>query len=206
MKRTFFNTMKIFIQMIWLYGLLISFYLSAACPTEQAYPDATYPELTVVTDLGEVVIELDRSRAPLSVNHFLHLVKEEAFDNNLVHRVVADYVLQTGAFKTDLSTVKSCGKLFNESGNGLSNDRGTLAMARYDDPHSAETSFFINLKDNSNLNPNKKTWGYTVFGYVVSGMELVDQMAQVKTEFNAELGAKDVPVKPIKILSVRLNQ
>ncbi len=192
--------------MIKLYGLLVPFTLSAACPTEQAYPDATFPELTVVTDMGEVVIELDRRRAPLTVNHFLHLVKDQAFDDNLIHRVVADYVIQTGAFKADYSAVKSCGQLFNESGNGLTNDRGTLAMARFDDPHSAETSFYINLKDNSNLNPNKKTWGYTVFGYVVSGMELVDQMAQVQTEFNSELEAKDVPVKPIKILSVRLNQ
>ena len=192
--------------MIKLYGLLVPFTLSAACPTEQAYPDATFPELTVVTDMGEVVIELDRRRAPLTVNHFLHLVKDQAFDDNLIHRVVADYVIQTGAFKADYSAVKSCGQLFNESGNGLTNDRGTLAMARFDDPHSAETSFYINLKDNSNLNPNKKTWGYTVFGYVVSGMELVDQMAQAQTEFNNELEAKDVPVKPIKILSVRLNQ
>ena len=198
--------MKFFTHMIWLYGLLTSFTLSAACPTQQAYPDTTFPELTVVTDLGEVVIELDRRRAPITVNHFLNLVKDQAFDNNLVHRVVTDYVVQTGAFKSNYSAVKSCGKLFNESGNGLTNDRGTLAMARFDDPHSAESSFFINLKDNNNLNPNKKSWGYTVFGYVVSGMEVVDQIAQVKTEFNTELEAKDVPEKPINIISVRLNQ
>lgn len=179
---------------------------SAACPTDQAYPDATFPELTLETNMGEVVIELDRGRAPLTVNHFLNLVKNKSLDNNIVHRVVPDYVIQTGAFNSDLSSVKSCGKLFNESGNGLSNQRGTLAMARHDDPHSAESSFYINLKDNSNLDPNKKAWGYTVFGYVVTGMEVIDQMAQVKTEFNPKLNAKDVPVKPIQIISVRLNQ
>jgi len=187
-------------------GLIHLQLVSAACPKEQAYPDATFPELTIQTSLGQIVVELDRQRAPLTTNHFLHLVKNKSFDNNIVHRVEPDYVIQTGEYKADLSQVTSCGKLFNESGNGLSNDRGTLAMARYDDPHSAETNFFINLKDNTNLNPNKKSWGYTVFGYVVSGMEVVDQMAQVKTEFNTQLNAKNVPVKPIQITHVRLNQ
>ena len=180
--------------------------LSAACPTDEVYPAAMFPELTLQTSLGEVVIELDRRRAPQTVNRFLHAVKNKTYDNNLVHRVVADYVLQTGAFNTNYSAVKSCGNLINESGNGLSNTRGTLAMARYDDPHSASTSFYINLKNNQNLDPNEKSWGYAVFGYVVSGMDVIDQMAQVKTEFNTQLEAKDVPVKPIEIISVRLNQ
>jgi len=189
-------------------GLLLSLSptLSAACPTDQAYPDVTYPELTIETNLGQVVIELDRRRAPLTVNHFLHMVINKTYDDNMVHRVVPDYVIQTGAFKTDLTSIKSCGKLSNESGNGLSNDRGTLAMARHDDPHSAETSFYINLNDNVNLDPNKKSWGYTVFGYVVSGMEVIEKMAQVKTEFNAQLDAKDVPVNLIQIITMRLNQ
>lgn len=185
---------------------LMSLNTSASCPSDPSFPEVTFPELTITTNLGEVVIELDRSRAPLTVNHFLHLVETKAFDNNLVHRVVADYVVQTGAFKTDFSAVESCGKLFNESGNGLSNDRGTLAMARHNDPHSATSSFFINLKNNDNLNPNDKGWGYTVFGYVVSGMDVVDQMAQVPTAYNTALDAKDVPVNPLSITNVRLNQ
>lgn len=180
--------------------------LSSACPTEKIFPSANYPELTIETSAGEIVVELDRGRAPLTVNHFLHLVQDKSYDDNIVHRVVPDYVIQTGAFKTDLTAVKGCGKLFNESGNGLSNVRGTLAMARHDDPHSAETSFFINLQNNKNLDPNAKTWGYTVFGYVVSGMEVVDQIAQAKTGFNIDLNAKDVPVNPIKIIKMRLNQ
>jgi len=178
----------------------------AACPDGQVYPDSMYPELTIETSMGPVVVELDRNRAPITVNHFLRLVKDKAYDNNLVHRVVKDYVVQTGAFKADLVDVKSCGTVYNESGNGLSNDRATIAMARYDDPHSASSSFYINVKDNHNLNPNKKSWGYTVFGYVVSGMDVIDQMAQVKTTFNAQLDAQNVPVEPIKIISVRLNQ
>lgn len=180
--------------------------LSAACPTDDAFPDAFFPELTLETNLGDVVIELDRRRAPLTVNRFLHAVKNKAYDNNLIHRVVPDYVIQTGAFKMDYAAVDSCGHLFNESGNGLSNQRGTLAMARYDDPHSASSSFYINLKDNPNLDPNQKSWGYAVFGYVVSGMDVVDQIAQVKTEFNTQLEAKDVPIQPLQIISVRLNQ
>jgi len=188
-------------------GLLMSsFIAAAACPKEQAYPDLFFPELTIETSLGNVVIELDPNRAPLTVNHFLHHVKRKAYDNNLVHRVVPGYVVQTGAFKTDLGEAYSCGTVFNESGNGLSNRRGTIAMARYDDPHSAGSSFYINIGDNTNLDPNPKSWGYTVFGYVISGMDVIDQMAGQKTAFNAELDAQDVPVEPIIIKSVRLNQ
>ncbi len=180
--------------------------LQAACPTDEIYPDASFPELTIETTIGKVIIELDRGRAPLTVNHFLHHVKTGIYDDNLVHRVVPDYVIQTGAFKTDLSTTKGCGTLFNESGNGLTNDRGTLSMARYDDPHSAKASFFINLSDNENLDPNRKSWGYAVFGYVVSGMDVVDKIAQVKTGYDNQLNAKDVPTEPVTIISVRLNQ
>ncbi len=178
----------------------------AACSKETPYPDKTFPELTIETSMGPVVIELDRNRAPITVNHFLKHVKRKNYDNNIVHRIVANYVVQTGAFKTDYSDVKSCGEIFNESGNGLSNDRGTIAMARYDDPHSASSSFYINIADNSNLNPNKKSWGYTVFGYVVSGMDVIDKMAQTKTGYNQTLDAQDVPTEPIEIISVRLNQ
>ena len=178
----------------------------AACSKETPFPDLIYPELTIETNMGKVVIELDRNKAPITVNHFLKHVKRKAYDNNSVHRVVANYVVQTGAFKTDHSAVKSCGEIFNESGNGLSNNRGTIAMARYDDPHSASSSFYINIADNNNLNPNKKSWGYTVFGYVVSGMDVVDKIAQIKTGYNQTLDAQDVPIESIEIISVRLNQ
>jgi peptidyl-prolyl cis-trans isomerase A (cyclophilin A) len=187
--------------------LCVSWQLAlATCPDEQVYPNNTYPEITFETSKGSFVIELDRNRAPITVNHFLRLVKEKAYDNNLFHRVVADYVIQSGAFKADWSDVKSCGNIYNESGNGLSNDRATIAMARYDDPHSASSSFYINVKDNPNLNPNKKSWGYTVFGYVVSGMDVVNQIAQVQTGYNAEQDAQNVPVEPIKIITVRVNE
>ena len=177
----------------------------AACPDEIHYPDASFPELTIKTNQGDVVIELDRNRAPLTVNHFLWHVKNQSYNNNLIHRAVPGYVIQSGAFNADLSEVNSCGTVFNESGNGLSNDRGTIAMARYDDPHSAGSSFYLNLADNNNLNPNKKSWGYTVFGIVVSGMDVLDKMAQTKTGYNQQLAASDVPIEPITIISVSLN-
>ncbi|TDR20782.1 peptidylprolyl isomerase [Marinicella litoralis] len=177
----------------------------SACPEETVFPNSTFPELTITTSLGEVVIELDRNRAPKTVNHFLHHVASKTYDNNLVHRVVKDYVVQTGAFLSELTEINACGKVINESGNGLLNKRGTIAMARYDDPHSASSSYYFNVADNTNLNPNEKSWGYTVFGHVVSGMEVIDKMAQTKTSYNKELDAQDVPVNPILIISVRLN-
>ena len=195
--------MKIFLSFLLCWSVQLTW---GACSDEKAYPDSMFPELTIETSLGSVVIELDRNRAPITVNHFLKLVKDKAYDDNIFHRVVTDYVVQSGAFKADLSDVDSCGTIYNESGNGLSNDRGTIAMARYDDPHSASSSFYINVKDNLNLNPNKKSWGYTVFGYVVSGMEVIDQIAQTKTSYNAQLDAQNVPTEPIKIKSMRLNQ
>lgn len=195
--------MKIFLSLL---VTLTVMHSHAACPTEKVYPNASYPELTITTNLGDIVVELDRGRAPLTVNRFLHYVQSKTYDNNLVHRVEPDYVIQTGAFKADNSDVTACDKLFNESGNGLKNNRGTLAMARYDDPHSAGTSFYINLKDNHNLDPNKKSWGYAVFGYVVSGMEVIDLMTQGETGYNAQMDAPNVPIKPITIKTVRLNQ
>lgn len=178
----------------------------SACPDNMVYPEHMFPELTIETSLGNIVVELDRNRAPITTNHFLKHVKSKAYDDNLIHRTVKGYVVQTGAFKSDLSPLKDCGKVFNESGNGLANNRGTIAMARYDDPHSASSSFYFNVIDNPNLNPNKKSWGYAVFGYVVSGMDLIDKISQTKTEYNIELNAQDVPVVPIKIISVRLVQ
>jgi len=178
----------------------------AACPDQTVYPHAMFPELKIETSMGTVVVELDRNKAPMTVNHFLKHVKSKAYDDNLIHRVIKDYVVQTGAFKSDLSDLNNCGELFNESGNGLENNRGTIAMARYDDPHSASSSFYFNVSDNTNLNPSKKSWGYAVFGYVVSGMDVIDKISQTKTEYNKTLNAQDVPIAPIKIISVRLVQ
>ena len=186
--------------------LFLSQLSHADCPADSVFPETTFPELTIKTTVGDIVIELDRNRSPLTVNHFLYHVKNKAYDDNLVHRVVNDYVVQTGAFKTNLATIEACGTLFNEAGNGLANKRGTIAMARHNAPHSAKTSYYINLKDNNNLDPNSKSWGYAVFGYVVEGMDIVDKIGLSKTGYHADLDAKDVPLETIKIISVRVNQ
>lgn len=186
--------------------LLASLFVQAACPKDQAYPDLMFPELEITTSMGVITVELDRIKAPLTSNHLLHLVQQKAYDETLIHRVVPDFVIQAGAFSRDFSEVKACGNVINESGNGLKNSRGSLSMARYNDPHSASSSFFINLKDNDNLNPSSDQWGYAVFGYVTSGMDVVDKIATVKREFNNQINAKDVPIEPVTIISIKVKQ
>lgn len=185
--------------------LSISLQSWADCPTDKAYPNNMFPELSIDTTHGVITVELDRLKAPLTVNHILHLVKNKRYDNTLVHRIVPGFVIQSGAFQADLSPVTVCGDVVNESGNGLKNTRGSLSMARYNDPHSAGASFFINLGDNDNLDPSADGWGYAVFGYVTGGMDVVDKIAAVKTEYNRELDAKDAPVDTIKINSIRVK-
>ncbi|WP_395374350.1 peptidylprolyl isomerase [Marinicella sp. W31] len=172
---------------------------------KQAHPDNLFPEVVITTSLGDITVELDRRRAPLTVNAFLHYIDSKSYEKSLVHRVVPDYVVQGGAFTEKMASITSCGKLFNESGNGLSNKQNTIAMARHNEPHSAETSFYFNLQDNTNLDPNEKSWGYTVFGYVIGGQDILQQISQVKTGTNSELNAKDVPLEPILIQSVVLQ-
>jgi Peptidyl-prolyl cis-trans isomerase (rotamase) - cyclophilin family len=179
--------------------------VTADCPTDKAYPNNMFPELSIETDLGPITVELDRLKAPLTVNHILHLVKNKRYDNTLIHRVVPGFVIQSGAFNADLTEIKTCGAVINESGNGLKNTRGSLSMARYNDPHTASSSFFINLGDNDNLDPSADGWGYAVFGYVTAGMDVVDKIAAVNTEYNSGLNAKDVPVKTLKINSIKVK-
>ncbi|WP_188364801.1 peptidylprolyl isomerase [Marinicella pacifica] len=185
--------------------LLLSNLVFADCPTEKAYPNNMFPELVIETDLGAITVELDRLKAPLTVNHILHLVKNKRYDNSLIHRVVPGFVIQSGAFKADLSELESCGTVVNESGNGLKNTRGSLSMARYNDPHSAAASFFINLGNNDNLDPSSDGWGYAVFGFVTDGMDVVDNIAAVKTHYNNQLDAKDVPIEPLHIISIKVK-
>jgi len=192
-------------QIIQFFLLIASTIAFAACPDKQHYPDVSFPELTLVTTSGNIVIELDRLKSPITVNNFLYYVKNKAFDNTLFHRVIKDYVVQAGAFKKDSTAIDGCGTIFNESGNGLKNDKATIAMARYDKPHSAQSSFYFNMKDNSNLDPSSKNWGYTVFGYVLEGMDILEEISHIPTEFNAKLNASDVPVTNIYIKEIRLN-
>lgn len=156
----------------------------------------------VETTLGNFIIELDGQQAPLTVGHFLKLVDANFYDGVIFHRVIPGFMAQTGGHTPDLSLKEDDATVANESGNGLSNVRGTVAMARTADPHSANSQFFINVADNSRLDPGKKpsggTWGYTVFGSVIQGMEVVDAIVNVATGPQGSMPS-DVPVVPIVI-------
>lgn len=167
-------------------------------------PNSLYPQVEFDTSMGKVIVELDRTRAPITVDNFLTYAVSGDYNNTIFHRVISEFVVQGGGLKPNLKEIKIRDAIVNESGNGLQNDRGSIAMARENAPHSATNQFYFNVADNSALNPSTRRWGYTVFGEVVSGMEVIDAMSQVPTSHNATLGWPDVPVKPIILKSVKL--
>ena len=161
------------------------------------------PSVVVKTSLGEITIELDQLQAPISVKNFLAYVHEKFFDNTIFHRVIPNFMIQGGGFTADMNQKATHAPVKNEAGNGLSNARGTIAMARTSDPDSATAQWFINLKDNTFLDraESQDGWGYTVFGKVVSGMEAVDAIAGVPTGRKA--GMSDVPTQTVSITSAK---
>lgn len=166
-------------------------------------PNNLYPRVKIETDLGEMVVELDRRRAPITVNNFLRYVEKGSYDNTVFHRIVPGFVVQGGGYDKDFNELPSFDTIFNESGNGLKNDIYTVAMAREDNPHSARRQFFFNVSDNEFLNPGRN-WGYAVFGLVLEGAEVVDKLAQLETAYNAELGWRDVPVENVMLNKITL--
>ena len=157
-----------------------------------------HPHILVETTLGDIKLELEGKLAPITVGHFLELVDSGFYDGLIFHRVIPGFMVQGGGFTPGLERKEDDAAIPNESGNGMSNMRGTIAMARTSDPHSANTQFFINVVDNVNLNPGNNRWGYAVFGYVIEGMEVVDKIAAVKTGPQGKLRS-DVPVVPVVI-------
>jgi peptidyl-prolyl cis-trans isomerase A (cyclophilin A) len=176
------------------------------CFPEEQLPDNYFPTLEFVTSKGTIVVELNRNRAPATVNNFLRYVLEGHYDNTIFHRVIAGFVVQGGGYTPEFEERPLHDPVINESGNGLKNRSGTIAMARYNDPHSATSQFFFNLKDNDSLDPNSKSWGYTVFGSVISGFEVVEAIAGVATGFSDDLGAADVPINPVLLTEVKIQQ
>jgi cyclophilin family peptidyl-prolyl cis-trans isomerase len=156
------------------------------------------PRVRFQTTVGDFVIEVDTLRAPLTSANFLSYVREGFYDQTIIHRVVPNFVVQGGGFGADLSAKTGHGPIPNESGNGLYNSRGTVGMARGDTPHSATSQFYVNLNDNAGLNPLPSRWGYAVFGRVVEGMGVIDQIAHVVTGQRGPFGA-DAPLKDILI-------
>lgn len=152
----------------------------------------------IETSLGDIVVQLDPIRAPLTVQNFLQYVVDGHYDGTIFHRVAAAFLIQGGGYLPDMSLKPAPREVVNESGNGLSNQRGTIAMARNNDPHAANSQFYINLVDNASLNPRPTRWGYAVFGEVVSGMDVVDLIGSVPTGGGGDFD-RDVPIDPIII-------
>lgn len=159
-------------------------------------PDNYYPRVKLETTMGDVVVELDRRRAPLTVNNFLRYVSKHGYDGTIFHRVVPGFVVQGGGYNTDYEAKPSYPEIFNESGNGMKNELYTVAMARQNEPHSANRQFFFNVNDNPSLDPGRD-WGYAVFGMIVEGEDIVDKMMEVETEYNLDLREQNSPVEQI---------
>ncbi len=159
------------------------------------------PRVRVETNKGSFVIELDSARAPLTVANFLEYVRSGFYAGTIFHRVIANFIAQTGGFDQQNAEKKPRPPIPNESGNGLSNRRGTVGLARTADPHGADAQFYINLADNAGLDPQPTRWGYTVFGRVVEGMNVVDDIGAVAT---GEVGPfeRDAPLKPIIVIRI----
>jgi cyclophilin family peptidyl-prolyl cis-trans isomerase len=170
----------------------------AAAEPAAAASTVTHPRVRVVTGSGSFVIELDRGRAPLTVEAFLKYVSEGFYSGVIFHRVVAGFVAQAGGYTADLTQKPVAVTIVNESGNGLSNLRGTVGLARSNEPHSATSQFYVNLADNVDLNPRPTRWGYTVFGKVVDGMEVVDDIGHRPTAGGGPFD-RNVPVEPVLI-------
>jgi cyclophilin family peptidyl-prolyl cis-trans isomerase len=177
----------------------------AAAPASTPVP--AHPLVKIETNYGDITVQLDGTRAPLSVKDFLTYVGENYYVGSSFYRVVPGFVIQGGDYTSDLKYHQTDHpSIPNESGNGLSNLRGTIAMARDNDPHSATATFYINLVDNRKLDPRPDRWGYAVFGQVVQGMDVVDKIAAVPTG-TVPVGGdtfNDVPTQPVKIISVTL--
>lgn len=160
--------------------------------------------VVIETSMGTIEAELNPEKAPITVKNFLNYTERKFYDDLVFHRVIKDFMIQGGGFDKDLKLRPTDAPIQNEANNGLKNDKGTLAMARTPDPHSASSQFFINLKDNDFLNfkiPNAQGYGYCVFGKVNKGMDVVEKIGAVATGSASQM--RDVPTTPVIIKSIR---
>ncbi|MGO2339586.1 MAG: peptidylprolyl isomerase [Psychrobacter sp.] len=163
------------------------------------------PVVELDTNMGAIVIELNAEKAPKTVENFLNYVKSGQYDGTIFHRIIDGFMIQGGGMDAEMNEKPTNAPIENEADNGLKNDAGTIAMARTQDPHSATSQFFINVKDNGFLNhtgKNMQGWGYTVFGKVTSGMDVIEKMKGVPTgRFGMHA---DVPKEPVVINSATI--
>ncbi len=164
---------------------------------------ATNTIITVKTSLGDIKLELFNDKAPITAENFEKYIKSNYFTNSIFHRVIKDFMVQGGGFTPEMEEKETMSPIKNEANNKISNERGTIAMARTNDPHSASAQFFINLKDNTFLDFKSETtqgWGYCVFGKITEGIEVIDEIAMVDT---GSYGPhQDVPKDPVIIKEI----
>ena len=163
--------------------------------------------VTIATTVGQMTLELDADNAPKTVENFLSYASSGFYDGTIFHRVINNFMIQGGGFNTDMEQKPTQAPVDNEANNGLKNERGTIAMARTQDPHSATAQFFINVQDNDFLNhtgENMQGWGYTVFGKITQGEEVLDKIRCVQT--GSQGGHQDVPTEPIIIESISVTE
>ena len=187
--------MKKFVSVLLTMGAFLS--------TNAEVAGAENPRVVLETSEGKIVLELYMEKTPETVQNFLGYIDSEFYSGTIFHRVIPNFMIQGGGFATDMKKKSTRAPIRNEADKGLRNDRGTIAMARTNDPHSATAQFFINTAKNDFLNFKNKTeqgWGYAVFGKVVEGMDTVDAISAVKTTSRGQY--RDVPVKPVVIKSV----
>jgi cyclophilin family peptidyl-prolyl cis-trans isomerase len=193
-------------QLILCVGLLLSAVASSSgfaaeknASKEDGPVKAVQPAyVQVVTSMGNFTIELNGERAPLTVAQFLKFVDQGFYAGTIFHRAIPGFIVQGGGYDADYKLKGTPPKVFNESGNGLTNQRGTVGLARPPEPHAGDVQFYINLSDNSALDPNQTRWGYAVFGKVVQGMDVVDQLSLVPTGARGPF-KENAPLKPLII-------
>lgn len=183
-----------------LYRHLAPLFLASFSLAAQAGGGSAHPKVMLSTNHGDIVIALNTEKAPETVKNFIQYVEAGFYDGTIFHRVIENFMIQGGGFDESFKQKKTEAPIQNEADNGLSNKRGTVAMARTGDPHSATAQFFINNKDNDFLDYRGKSmqdWGYAVFGEVVEGMDVVDAIRKVSTTMRG--GHQDVPVENVVI-------
>lgn len=175
-------------------------------PLLRVFAQDLNPQVSIETSKGTIELELYRDKAPKSVENFLAYVKAGSYDGTIFHRVIPGFMIQGGGFTSGMDQKPTREPIANEADNGVTNDRGTIAMARTSNPDSATAQFLINLVDNEFLNHTAKNasgWGYAVFGKVTAGMDVADKIAAVATANAGGMG--DVPVEPIEIRHVSVK-
>ena len=189
-------------QLLLAFGLLsISVFTTRGAADAPATPAAAHSgpvDVQVVTSMGNFTIQLLPERAPLTVAQFLKYVDQGHYSGTLFHRVIPNFVIQGGGFDATYKLKDAPAKVANESGNGLTNQRGTVGLARSGEPHSGDCQFYVNLFDNAALDPNQTRWGYAVFGKIVQGMEVVDRIGNVATGSRGPF-REDAPLQPVVI-------